>query len=126
VLQRRRRSGPYARSPEGWKSVTVLADAATVAPGGAYPAPLAALADRLEIRLRPASQDRGTEVHARALRGADVDPQTLRAALRDAKSLVEAGVVQASAPRPHGHRPGTPFGAAIDTADAHAKGTGLL
>jgi len=119
--------GPGAdRSPEGWKSVTVLVDEAAIRPGGVYPRPLQDLEDRLEIRLKPASRDRGTELHARFRPGTDSDPQALRAALRDAKSILETGIVQQADPVPHGDRKHTPFGAVQDQVESKAKGSGLL
>ena len=119
--------GPGAdRSPDGWKAVTVLVDEQGMRPGGAYPQPLRDLEDRLEIRLKPASRDRGTELHARFRPGAEPDPQALRAALRDAKSLIETGIVQHADPVPHGNRKHTPFGAAQDAVESKAKGSGLL
>ncbi|MGN6744234.1 MAG: hypothetical protein ACTHJL_13210 [Amnibacterium sp.] len=120
-------SGPGAdRDPAGWKSVTVLADEEDVRPGGRWPEPLAALQDRLEIRLRRASRDRGTEVHARFRRDVAADPGALRAALRDAKALVETGLVQRADPAPHGRRKPTPFGLAQDAVESRSKGMGLL
>jgi hypothetical protein len=119
--------GPGAgRDPDGWKAVTVLADAESLRPGGRYPQPLAALEDRLEIALRPASRDRGTELHARFRPGEHPDPEALRAALRDTKSLVETGIVQQADPVPHGTRKPTPFGLAQDAIESRSKGMGLL
>ena len=114
------------RDPGGWKSVTVLAEPEALRPDGAYPEPLEALAARLEIVLKPASRERGTELHARFRPGEDADPQALRAALRDAKALIETGIVQHADPVPHGRRKPTPFGLAQDEVESHAKGSGLL
>jgi hypothetical protein len=123
------------RHPEGWKAVTVLGDPADFerAEGG-FPAPLGRLADVLEIRLDPAPGDKGFEVHARLREGADAkaligddDPdKAIRVALRDAKQVFETGEVLRATPRPHGHRPSTPFGAAVDKAEEEAKGGGVL
>ena len=119
--------GPGAgRDPDGWKAVTVLADAESLRPGGRYPEPLAALEDRLEITLRPASRDRGTELHARFRPGEKPDPEALRAALRDTKSLIEAELVQRADPAPHGTRKPTPWGIAQDAIESRSKGMGLL
>lgn len=119
--------GPGAdRDPAGWKSVTVLAGEDAIRQGGRWPAPLAAFADRLEIRLQPASRDRGTEVHARFRRDAAADPEALRAALRNAKALIETGLVQQADPAPHGRRKRTPFGLAQDAVESGSKGMGLL
>jgi hypothetical protein len=121
------RGGPGAgRDPDGWKAVTVLADAESLRPGGRFPEPLAALEDRLEMALRPASRDRGTELHARFRPGEHADPDALRAALRDTKSLIETGVVQQADPVPHGRRKPTPFGIVQDAIESRSKGMGLL
>lgn len=126
-VARRARSGDGpGRDPDGWKAVTVLADAESVRPGGRWPEPLAALEDRLEIALRPASRDRGTELHARFRPGEQADPEALRVALRDTKSLIEAGLVQRADPAPHGARKPTPFGIAQDAIESRSKGMGLL
>lgn len=121
------------RHPEGWKAVTILGDAAAFSENG-YPEPLQRLADVLEIRLDSAPPDKGFEVHARLRDGADAkavlgdeDPdQALRTALRDAKQLIETGEILRATPRPHGHRPTTLLGAAVDKAEDDAKGEGVL
>jgi hypothetical protein len=120
------------RHPEGWKSVTVLGDPDAFE--RAYPAPLARIADALDVRLETAPGDKGFEVHARVREGADVqavigdeDPdRALRTALRDAKQLVETGEVLRATPRPHGHRPTTLLGKVVDAAEDKAKGEGVL
>jgi hypothetical protein len=122
-----------ARHPEGWKAVTILGDAKGFAEGG-YPEPLKRIEDVLEIRLNPAPGDKGFELHARLREGADVgaviddkDPdQAVRVALRDAKQWFETGDILRATPRPHGHRPPTPLGTAVDKAEEDAKGEGVL
>lgn len=120
------------RHPEGWKAVTVLGDAAAFEQGG-YPEPLQRIAEVIELRLQPAPGDKGFEVHARvrdaadsAALGGDDPEQVLRAALRDAKQIFETGEVLRAVPRPHGERPTTLFGAAVDKAEDDAKGGGVL
>lgn len=132
LVRQRRDSEGDGRHPEGWKAVTVLGDAAGFTEGG-YPAPLQRLSELLEIRLDPAPGDKGFEVHARIREGADAkellgdDPdQALRTALRDAKQLFETGEVLRPKPRPHGHRPRTHLGGAVDKAEDEAKGEGVL
>jgi hypothetical protein len=123
--------GPHS---EGWRSVTVLATPDEIAPAGALPAPLEEIAEALEVRMLPAPGDRGTELHARILEGADTqrvfgdrDPvSSVRAALREAKQLVETGEILRVIPRPHGHRPDTPAGRLVDAAEEKSKGTGIL
>lgn len=121
------------RHPEGWKAVTILGDAAEFTRSG-YPEPLGRMADVLDIRVDAAPGDKGFEVHARLREGADAtaavgdeDPeQALRAALRDTKQVIETGEILRATPRPHGHRPPTLFGAAVDEAEDDAKGEGVL
>ncbi|TNM67070.1 hypothetical protein FHN55_11070 [Streptomyces sp. NP160] len=97
-------------------------------PGGVdtdrLPAPLAELGDRIEVRIQPASQDRGTELAARlqgASRGSRLDrlggkdaEADLRQALRESKQLLEVGEVLAVDPTPHGQRKSTPGGSLIE------------
>jgi len=133
LVRERRDSDGDGRHPEGWKAVTILGDAAAFTQGG-YPEPLQRIAEVLEIRLDPAPADRGFEVHARLRDGVDVqavlgedDPdQAVRVALRDAKQLFETGEILRATPRPHGHRPTTLLGAAVDKAEDEAKGEGVL
>jgi hypothetical protein len=100
---------------------------------GHYPEPLQRIADALDVRVEPAPGDKGFEVHARLREGVelpdvgDTDPeQALRGALRDAKQVFETGEVLRATPRPHGDRPTTLFGAAVDKAEDDAKGGGVL
>ena len=88
------------------------------------PAPLAEFGDRIELRVRPAADGKGTELAARlrdqpsgsALgRLSGSDPQAdLRSALRRAKQLIEVGEVLAVDPAPHGKRTATPGGALLE------------
>lgn len=144
VLVRRRSSGARsaarARSDAPWRSVTIFKAPDEVAPGGVLPAPLAALGDLVETRVRPAPGDRGTELGARLRRGephgagAAVrrvtgrgDPrQLVRSALREAKQLVEVGEVLRVDPAPHGRRTPSPAGRGVETATRRAGGEGLL
>ena len=133
LVRQRRESDGDGRHPDGWKAVTILGDAAAFEEGG-YPEPLRRLAEVLETRVQPAPGDRGFEVHVRLRDGVDVastvgdggPDQALRTALRDAKQLFETGEVLRATPRPHGHRPITLFGAAVDKAEDDAKGEGVL
>lgn len=44
-----------------WQAATIHRDADDIAPGGQYPAPLAALGGSVEVKMQPAPGDRGTE-----------------------------------------------------------------
>jgi len=122
-----------------WRSVTVYRSPEEVTPGGQLPAPLAALGDSVEVQVRPAPGDKGTELAARLRVGAATGPRTaedpdgdarsreeVRSALREAKQLIEVGEVLRVDPAPHGHRPRTPGGKLVETATRHAGGEGVL
>ncbi|MGQ5262594.1 hypothetical protein ACTWLT_17785 [Micromonospora sp. ZYX-F-536] len=77
-----------------------------IAPGGQFPEPLAGLGDAVEVQVRPAPGDRGTEIAVRLRDGARLpvaaaarratgrDPeQAIRAALRESKQLIETSEV---------------------------------
>ncbi|QHC62768.1 hypothetical protein GSU69_08795 [Rathayibacter festucae] len=130
LVKKERESDGDGAHPEGWKTVTVLGEARDFESGG-YPEPLARLAESLEIRIDPAPGDKGFEVHARVREGADAgvgdDPgKALREALRDAKQVFETGEILRATPRPHGERPRTLLGGAVDKAEDEAKGGGVL
>jgi uncharacterized membrane protein len=89
-----------------WHAVTVYRSPEQVVAGGQLPQPLAELGDRVEVQVRPAPGNRGTEIHGRVrarvptgvaetvARLAGTDPrQPLRAALRDTKMLLETGEI---------------------------------
>jgi hypothetical protein len=114
--------------------VTVLCEPTDLDPAS-LPAPLAELGDRIEVDVRPAPADKGTELYARLrdasgrgsaasrLSGSDAQAE-LRSALRRAKQLIEVGEVLAVDPAPHGERTATPGGALLEswTKDAPAAG----
>ena len=112
-------------SARRWRAVTVLTDPEQLR--NATPAPLTAFGDRLEVRVTPAPGDRGAELAAR-FRGPVTDDEIgeLRAALREAKALVEVGEVLRVDPQPHGHRKATPQGAAIEGMADEAPRQGVL
>jgi hypothetical protein len=125
------------RPDQRWLTVTVNRPAADVRPGGVLPPPLDKLADEIDVEVRPAPGDRGTELAARlkeapsgastslTARLAGQDPrQEVRRALREAKALLETGEV----PRPDAPptaRP-TPGGRLIGLLDRRAAGEGVL
>jgi hypothetical protein len=107
----------------GWLVVTVFREPSDV-DTTELPAPLAEFGDRIEVRVRPAADGKGTELAARlrdrpsagALsRISGSDPQAdLRSALRRAKQLIEVGEVLAVDPAPHGKRTATPGGVLLE------------
>ena len=110
-----------------WRAVTVLCSPEQVGTGTDLPAPLAALGDRIEVRITPAPGDRGTELAARYReRPSDDELRTLRSALREAKQLIEVGEVLRVDPAPHGVRKETPQGAALEGMTRRARGEGVL
>jgi hypothetical protein len=112
-------------SARRWRAVTVLTDPEQL--GAELPAPLAAFGDRLEVRVAPAPGGRGAELAAR-FSGPVTEGEIgeLRAALREAKALVEVGEVLRVDPQPHGHRRPTPQGAAIEGMAEQAPKEGVL
>jgi len=108
----------------GWLSVTVFREPSDI-DAAALPTPLVEFGDRIEVRVRPASGGKGTELAARlrdrpssgtaAGRLTGSDPQAdLRSALRRAKQLIEVGEVLAVDPAPHGKRTATPGGVLLE------------
>ncbi|WP_082557093.1 hypothetical protein [Modestobacter sp. Leaf380] len=131
--------GPGAAGPpaSGWLAVTVCREPAEV-DAAALPRSLASFGDGIETRTRPAPGGKGTELAARLTRrpagrspaparlagsGAQGD---LRAALREAKQLIEVGEVLAVDPTPHGERNATPAGEALEGATRRAPRGGVL
>jgi hypothetical protein len=99
--------------PFEWQSVTIHADPSEVAPGGRLPAPVAALGNLVETRLRPAPGGRGSELAVRTGPGPRSDPggwrgedpaRRIRTALQQARQLVETGEVLKLEPQPAGRR----------------------
>jgi hypothetical protein len=116
--------------------VTVNRPQSEVGPDGRLPEPLAALGDRVEVRLRPPG-DRGTEIAARLRDGepsglgavtarlAGDEPRwAVRRALRDAKQLLETGEILRPSQPPTAER--TPLNRPLEYATRHGKEEGLL
>ena len=130
-------SGAASAPASGWLVVTVYREPTEI-DATSLPAPLAAFGDRVETRIRPAADGKGTELAARltqrssgdasgAARLTGSDPQgDLRSALRKAKQLIEVGEVLAVDPAPHGKRNATPVGAALEAATKRASKGGVL
>ena len=130
VLVRRamRGDGPVGRpgAPDRWHAVTVALPPDEVGP--AAPGPLAALGDSVTVRIEPAPGGKGTELHARLTGGPDdataERERALRAALREAKQLLETGEVLEPT-RPGSTEP-TPLNAPLRLATAHGREEGRL
>ncbi|CAM5693772.1 hypothetical protein [Streptomyces fumanus] len=135
---RKARSGRTAddRAGDRWLTVTVNRPLAEVSPDD-LPEPLAAFPGKIEVRVRPAPGDRGTELAVRPVqvptagqtslpaRLAGEDPrQELRLALRRAKALLEAGEVLLP-DAPPTTRP-TPGGKLVEMVTRRAGGEGVL
>ncbi|MFI7072626.1 hypothetical protein [Micromonospora sediminicola] len=97
---------PSKRREPRWHVVTVNPLREELTPDSPLPEPLARLSDTAEVRIRRAAGDRGIELAARlrdgarspvtagARRLAGRDPnQAIRAALREAKQVLETGEV---------------------------------
>jgi hypothetical protein len=81
-----------------WQVVTINRPPDEVAPDGRVPDPLGKLGDAVEVEVRRAPGDRGTELAARPRADApalsDEDPRrAVRRALRNTKQLIEAGEI---------------------------------
>ncbi|MEU6389531.1 hypothetical protein [Streptomyces sp. NPDC046939] len=141
VAVRRSRSDQAGRNEnragDRWLTVTVNRAAADVGSEVKPPPPLDDLADRIDVRITPAPGDRGTELAARfkepvpaastsmPARLAGQDPrQELRRALRDAKSLLEAGEVLRPDAPPTSHP--TPGGKLMELFTRRAGEEGVL
>jgi hypothetical protein len=72
-------------------AVTVNVPMDRIRPAGRLPNPLTDLGDGIEVEIRPAPGDRGTEIYARSL--GEVSEGAVRRALRDTRSLLEVGDV---------------------------------
>jgi len=106
-----------------WHSVTINRSPEQL---GSKPAPLDELDFPVEVRIRPAPGDRGTELSVRVAEpGADRDTiRHLRRALREARSLAEVGEVLLPDAPSTTHK--TPAGAPLAYATRHGREEGRL
>jgi hypothetical protein len=119
AVARRRRRTPHDQSAERWLVVTVYRSPEEVQ--SSLPDDLARWRDQVEIRIRPATGDKGTELRARPV--GEVSSHDLRLALRKAKAILEAGeVVRPDTAPTH---PG-PLGKALQLVTSRAGGGGRL
>ena len=115
-----------------WLVVTVERDPTQITPGGQLPGPLAKLGHTVEVEVRPGPGSWGTEILARPAAASSptvADPdlrRRIRAALRQAKQLLEVGEVLVAEPRPEGRRPATMGGKLVDHAVLNADEKGGL
>ena len=120
----------------GWLVVSVLCEPSDI-DTARLPVPLAQFCDRIEVRVQPGADSKGTELAARLrdrptsstaprrLSGKDPAAE-LRSALRRAKQLIEVGEVLAVDPAPHGKRTPTPTGALLESWTKAAPEGGVL
>ncbi|MGH3941668.1 MAG: hypothetical protein ACRDTG_24165 [Pseudonocardiaceae bacterium] len=120
-----------------WLGVTIARSPQEVSSVGRLPEPLARLGDMVEVQVRPAAGDKGTELYARLrqippmgatralarIKGED-PRQQVRQALREAKAILEVGeVVRADSPSTT--HPGL-GGKLVQAATRVAQGEGRL
>ncbi|MGV9281821.1 hypothetical protein [Streptomyces sp. NPDC003730] len=130
-------SGAAGGVSDRWHTVTINRPLDEVSANGRLPEPLAELGDKIEVQVRPAPGDRGTEVAARlrdpvpsgpggaAARLKGQDPRgPVRRALRASRALLETGEVLSPDKPPTTH-PG-PGGKLISAAAGRAREEGRL
>jgi hypothetical protein len=120
-----------------WHFVTVYRPIEEVAPGGRVPERLAELGDAIDVEIRPAADEKGTEIGARLRSGVPSgagepiarisgnDPrQELRLRLRETKALIECGEVVLPEQRPSTKR--TLTNLPLELAVRRSRGEGRL
>jgi hypothetical protein len=131
IMLRRRMSSDSGH--DRWLAVTVNRGPDEVAPDGKLPEPLHRLGDKIETKVRPAPNAKGTEIMARPRQdaptgvkeaGGDDPRQEVRRALREAKSLLETGEVLQPA-TPGSDHPTFP-GKLLDKVTSRSGGEGRL
>jgi hypothetical protein len=118
-------SGLRGDGPQGeWLVLTINRPPWEVAPDGQPPEPLARLGEAVEVRVRPAPGDRGSELAIRPT-GTDRDARrAARLALRQSKQLLETGEVLAPDAPPTARR--TLLNRPLEFATRHAREEGRL
>lgn len=127
VASRQQRKDDVGR----WRVLTIDRPLAEISPHGERPAPLAALGPDIDVELRDAPGEWGTEVAARwvgpTAESGDRDPRVvLRRALRETRQLAEVGEVLQPFPRSQGRRPATLAGWLVDQAEQKSDRGGVL
>jgi hypothetical protein len=139
IRQRRRRvavsPGEVAEPQSKWRAVIIDRSPDEVMPDNRVPGPVAELGALVQVEVRAAPGGKGSELRARlrrpertgaasaAARLSGDDPrQQVRAALREAKQLIEVGEVLRVDPTPHGRRTPTPTGAVVELYRASGGG----
>ena len=118
-MARRRRRTPAVQPADRWLVVTVNRSPDDVQ--SSLPDDLARWRDQVEISIRPATGDKGTELRAKP--AGDVSHHDVRLALRKAKAVLEAGeVIQPDTAPTH---PG-PMGKVLQRVTSRAGGGGRL
>ncbi|KJK46874.1 hypothetical protein UK23_22180 [Lentzea aerocolonigenes] len=119
AVVRRRRRTPQDQSADRWLAVTVYRSPEEVQ--SSLPDDLARWRDQVELRIQPATGDKGTELRVKPT--GEVPAHELRLALRRAKAVLEAGeVVRADTAPTH---PG-PMGKVLQLVTNRAGGGGRL
>lgn len=119
TVVRRRRRAPDDQPDGRWLVVTVNRAPAEVQ--ASLPEDLTRWKDEVELRITPASGDKGTELRAKPVGGTSA--HDVRLALRRAKSVLEAGeVVRPDTAPTH---PG-PMGKVVQLVTSRAAGGGRL
>ena len=126
-----------AGKQDRWHAVTVNRPQGEVGTERNLPGPLAGLGDGVEVRIKPAPKDFGTEIHARsrgpvpsglgavrAKLSGDDPRQAIRKALRESKQLLETGEVL-SPDKPPTTKP-TPGGKFIGMVTGRGREEGLI
>jgi hypothetical protein len=143
VAQSRLRSPSGAGAPaepqSRWRAVTVNRTAEEVSAGGRVADLMTSLGSDIEVEVRPAPGDKGTELRARlkangssggiSRGGSDYERERtreLRRALREVKQIIEVGEILRVDPTPHGRRTPTPMGALVEFATDRGPEEGLL